>query len=49
MIARGDLFPVYSLGNEQYFQQEKDVPTEISSGWNKVSGCHTKATFLPTW
>ena len=39
MIARGHSFPVYGLGNEcakQLFLQEKDVPTEISLGWNKV-------------
>ena len=54
MIARGHLFPVYGLGNEfayWYFLREKDVPTEISLGWNKASGCHTKptwATFLPS-
>ena len=47
MIARGHWFPVYGLRNEyakQYFLQERDVPTEISLDWNKVSGCHTKPT-----
>ena len=23
---------------------KRDVPAEISLGWNKVSGCHTKPT-----
>ena len=45
IIGIGHLFPAYRLGNEcawRYFLQEKDVPIEISSGWNTVSGCHYK-------
>ena len=51
MLARGHWFPVYGLRNEcawRYFLQEKDVPTESTLDWIKVSGCHTKprsATF----
>ena len=51
MIVRGHWFHVYGLGNE-YATIEGDVPTKMSLGLNKVSGCHTKpmaATFLLTW
>ena len=41
MIVRGHWFHVYGLGNE-FATVEGDVPTKISLGLNKVSGCHTK-------
>ena len=44
MIARGHWFPVYGLGNEYGIFYKKDVPTEISLGWNRESGCHTTPT-----
>ena len=47
MIARGYWFPVYGLGkmnvlNGIFYKRERDVPTKLSLGWNKVSECHTK-------
>ena len=43
---------VFEMNVLSYFLQKRDVPTEMSLGSNKVSGCYTKPTltiFLPTW
>ena len=48
-INRGHWFPVYGLRNEcaqRYFLQNIDVPTEISSGWNKVSAIQNRRRHL---
>ena len=43
---------VFEMNVLSSFLQKRDVPTEMSLGSNKVSGCYTKPTltfFLQTW
>ena len=49
MLDRGHCIPLYGLRNEcawRYFLQEKDVPTEITLNWIKVSRGSTKPTLV---